>query len=82
MRETLQTFAVRAGKPGLYHETMTIAFMSIVAERIADGDAATFAELLARNPDLSDRDLLHRYYRPEILASSRARQQFILGASR
>lgn len=82
MRETLQTLALRAGKPGLYHETMTIAFMSIVAERIADGDAATFDELLARNPDLSDRALLQRYYPPEILASARARQQFVLGGSK
>lgn len=81
MRDVLQSFAARAGKPGLYHETVTVAFMSIIAERIATCGATSFDDLLAINPDLSDRKLLDRYYSPEILASSRAREQFILGAA-
>lgn len=78
MRDTLKTFAVRAGKPGLYHETVTVAFMSIVAERIAAGNNSGFDEFLDANPDLLDRGLLHLYYPPEVLASQRARDQFVI----
>lgn len=82
MRDALKTFAVRAGKPNLYHETITIAFMSVVAERLAEllpkGDDLDCDAFLAANPDLSDRGLLHRYYPPDLLASPRARSRFIL----
>jgi hypothetical protein len=78
MRDALQSFAIRAGKPGLYHETITVAFMSVIAERIAAGDCASFEELFAANPELENRNLLHRYYSPEVLASPRARHQFVL----
>jgi hypothetical protein len=78
MRDTLKTFGTRAGKPGLYHETITIAFMSVVAERLAAGDEVDCDAFLAANPDLSDRRLLRRYYPPDLLASARARSRFIL----
>ena len=81
MRETLQGFARRAGKPGLYHKTITIALMSLFAERIASSSCQvdSFEPFIAANPDLCERTLLHRYYPPEVLATQRARSQFILG---
>lgn len=33
MRDGLQALAGKLGKPDLYHETVTVAFMALVAER-------------------------------------------------
>ena len=33
MRDGLQALAGKIGKPDLYHETVTVAFMALVAER-------------------------------------------------
>ncbi len=81
MREALRSFARRANRPGLYHETITIALMSVVADRIASCPAVAFEPFIAANPDLCERTLLHRYYPPQLLATQRARSQFILRES-
>lgn len=66
--------------PDKYHETVTVAFMRIVAERIADGPATdSAAAFLASHPDLLSRDepILHRYYSPALLESRRAHARFV-----
>ena len=78
MRDGVQGIARRAGSPGLYHETITIAFMSIVAQRLADQPGAAWAEFFAAHPDLMDRALLGRWYARETLESPQARTQFVL----
>ena len=77
----LRRIATAAGKPGLYHETITWAYVLLVAERragAAGGDWAAFAsgnpDLLAWRPSL----LETRYYRPETLWSDRARRLFVM----
>lgn len=76
----LKTFAAEAGKPGLYHETLTWAFLLIVRERMARTASATFAEFAAANSDLLawKPSILDRYYRPETLASELARRVFVM----
>ena len=86
----LQRFATAKGNPGLYHETITWAYLLLIAERRAeaaeggpDGDAPagdSYAAFAARNADLFawKPSLLERYYRAETLASPRARARFIL----
>jgi hypothetical protein len=76
----LQRFAAAAGKPGLYHETITWAFLLIVRERMARTPAASFADFSAANPDLLawNPSILDRYYRPETLASDLARRVFVM----
>ncbi len=78
MRDGLRTLARRAGREGLYHETITIAFMSIVLERMRQEPVADSIAFIARHPDLSDRDLLARYYRAATLQSAAARERFVL----
>ena len=78
MRDGLRAFAARVGKPGLYHETITVAFMSVVAERRAAAPGLGWAALLERFPELCDRALLARYYAPGRLASAAARACFVL----
>ena len=81
MRDGLQRFATRIGKAMLYHETKTVAFMSLVAQGMrddGDGGPAGWQGLLARHPDLANAQLLQRYYPPQVLDSDLARQQFLL----
>ena len=78
MRDGLRRFAASIGKAGLYHETITVAFMSVVAERMAADPGLPWDALLARHPDLCERGLLARYYEPERLASGAARARLVL----
>ncbi|HEY9104153.1 hypothetical protein [Chitinimonas sp.] len=78
MRDGLRRFAVQIGKPGLYHETLTVAFMSLLAERIADAPGADWVSFADANPALFDRELLAAYYQPATLASEAARRRLVL----
>jgi hypothetical protein len=77
-RNALTAFAGRVGKAGLYHETITVAFMSLMAERMATRPDIGWRALLACCPELSQRDLLGAYYRAEQLDSPLARRQLVL----
>jgi len=74
----LRTMAQRAGKPQAFHQTMTIAFLAVIAERLDGGQWPDFAAFVRDNPDLLDKGALARWYRPERLASARARRTFLL----
>ncbi len=77
----LRRFAAAVGKPGLYHETITWAFLLLIRERMALGpEAEDFAAFRARNPDLFtwNPSVLDRYYRRETLDSALARVVFLL----
>jgi hypothetical protein len=63
----LRRMTTRAGKPEAYHETITVAFLSLIAERM--DEAGDFDSFALRNPDLFERDVLARWYRPERLAT-------------
>ena len=75
----LQRFATAKGAAGKYHETVTVAWMLIVADRLSKARDLRWEEFAAANPDLfvrpSPLDLL---YRTETLSSDRARQGFVL----
>jgi hypothetical protein len=78
---TLTRFAERNGKAGLYHETITWAYMLLIRERTARfGQEQAWTEFRASNSDLLDREnpILKRYYREETLASDLARNAFVL----
>ena len=80
-QDALRRFAAARGKPERYHETITVAFMALVCERLEGGArdldwdafAAQNADLLHWQPSILD-----RYYRPETLGSERARRIFVL----
>jgi hypothetical protein len=70
--------ATRIGKPQAFHQTVTIAFLSLIAERIASGDYADFASFARDNPDLFEKSALTRWYPAERLATVAARRTFVL----
>lgn len=75
---SLRTLAARAGKPGAFHQTMTIAFLSLIAERMESRGADDFAAFAAAHPDLLEKSVLSRWYGAERLASPAARRTFLL----
>jgi hypothetical protein len=75
---TLRAMAARAGKPAAFHQTVTIAFLALIAERMGCGQQLEFASFADANPDLFDKNVLTRWYRPERLATELARSSFVL----
>ncbi len=76
----LVRFAMANGKPNLYHETITWAFLLLIRERIARSNSAqTWAEFSETNADLLrwNDSVLKKYYRPETLASELAKRVFL-----
>jgi hypothetical protein len=74
----LRTMTLKAGKPEAFHQTLTIAFLSLIAERMEGGDTVDFAAFAQANPDLLEKSAVARWYRPERLASGAARRTFLL----
>jgi hypothetical protein len=76
----LRKFAQTHGKPQLYHETITWAYIFLIKERMARSGKRQGWDGFARdNPDLlAWKDgILSRYYLPETLASDLARGVFV-----
>ena len=75
---SLKRFAAGQGKPQLYHETITWAYLFLIHERMREGE--TWDGFMVRNPDLLvwRPSILDRYYRTETIASDRARSTFVL----
>jgi hypothetical protein len=74
----LRAMTERAGQPHLFHQTITIAFLSLIAERMQAGKSADFVDFAAGNPELLEKSVLSRWYRPERLATDVARSSFVL----
>ena len=55
--EAIKRFADAKGATGLYHETITWAFLLLIAERQARINATTWVQFAAANPDLLAEDL-------------------------
>ena len=75
---TLRAMTVRAGKPQAFHQTVTIAFLALIAERLDSGDYADFDSFASANPDLLEKSALTRWYPSERLATDAARRTFLL----
>ena len=91
MATALRRFAAHHGKQGLYHETVTAAFLALIHQRMAEdlaarGQAIALAgaqaldwePFAAAHPDLFAHDLLARYYPKDTLRSDLARHCFVL----
>lgn len=76
----IKRFADAKGATGLYHETITWAFLLLIAERQARRPAATWEEFAAANGDLLvwKPSILERYYSKELLTSDLARRTFLM----
>jgi len=84
MSGALRSYAAARGKPDRYHETITVASLALINERLLlrGGGDGGWQGFLEQNHELLDRRLLTHYYRLETLASPAARRVFILGEFR
>jgi hypothetical protein len=75
---SLKRFATHHGKPELYHETITWAYLLVIHERM-NGETS-FDEFRDANADLFQwkPSVLESYYRTETLGSDRARRTFVM----
>ena len=75
----IKRFADAKRATGLYHETITWAFLLLIAERQAKCDAKVWDEFAQANPDLLawKPSILERYYSSETLQSELARNVFV-----
>jgi hypothetical protein len=79
--EGLKRLALALGQPGLYHETITVAYFLLIHQRMAGGPvAAGFEAFLAHHPDLLGwkPSILDRYYDAATLDSELARRVFVM----
>src|SRR5438309_8436605 len=77
----LRRYAASIGKAGLYHETITWAYLLLIHERMQrSGPEATFDAFAAAHPDLLSwrPSVLDGLYRKETLDSDLARRTFLL----
>ncbi len=74
----LKRMTAKAGRPLAYHETRTVAFLALIAERRLRQPGAAWDEFIAANPDLAEKHFLESWYDAEELASDLARRAFIL----
>jgi hypothetical protein len=76
----LRRFAAAKGVPGRYHETITVAYMLLMAERLHGCRELSWAAFADHNADLLawPPSILTRYYTDETLASERARCGFVM----
>lgn len=77
-RAILNGIAAKAGKPQLYHETVTVAFLALINARAAAQAHEDFESFATANPDLFDKGLLARFYDGALLTSALARRAFLL----
>jgi hypothetical protein len=69
----IRGFALKHGVLRLYHATITLAWVRLIAKH----DEGSFAEFLRDNEWRLNRELLHRFWTPELLASDAARKSWV-----
>ena len=74
----IQAIAAKAGIPEKFNLTITLAFLSLIAERMADGPQPDFDSFAAANPDVMSPKVLSQWYAQDRLLSDRARQVFLM----
>ena len=78
--DSLVRFATAHGKPELYNETITWAFVLLIRERMARANnPQTWTQFAAANADLLswEHNILKKYYRDETLRSPLAKTTFL-----
>ncbi len=74
----IRALATRAGAPEKFHMTVTVAYLSIIAERMSASAHADFNDFLATNSDLLSSNLLQGWYSKARMSSPVAKEQFLL----
>jgi hypothetical protein len=76
----LRRFAAAHGVPDRYHETITVAYLLLIAERLDAARGLTWTRFAGLHPELLARSpsILARHYSDETLRSERAKHSFVM----
>jgi hypothetical protein len=78
MAMAIRCYATSLGAAEKYHETITRAWMQLVADAVENAPPnESFEDFMARCPDLFDKGRLNAHYSAELLASDAARSAWI-----
>lgn len=71
--------AAHLGVPGKYHRTLSAALMRLMAHGGAADPGISWEQFLERNAKMMQdaQHMLAQHYSPELLATARARQEFV-----
>lgn len=76
--DIINTVATRAGAGDKFNATITVAFLSIIAERMNQRDYDDAQDFMANNRDLLTQNPLTSLYSRERIMSAEARKSFLL----
>jgi len=77
MRNTLRRFAITAGKPEKYHETITLFWVHVLSSSYAVSRGERLQDIVHANPQLLEKNFPLAYYSAERLFSDEARTSWI-----
>jgi len=76
--EAIRKFAAHHGKSDKYHETLTVAWLRLVANAMSQAPgAASFDELTMVSPELLDKRTIEKFYSTAALSSEDARTSWV-----
>jgi hypothetical protein len=73
VRQGIRAYAKHLGKPEIYHETLTIAWVRLIASH----NEPTFDEFLRLNEHRLNGELMHRFWSTDRLQSDNARKKWL-----
>ncbi len=76
--ECISAIATGAGAARKFNMTITLAFLSLIAERMEVTRPDSFDEFISQNQDLLSGNILEKWYSPERLRSDLARSIFLM----
>lgn len=74
----LNTIATRAGAADKFNMTITMAFLSIIAERIVIAENMNFEDFIIANQDLLSSNILTKHYSRDRLGFEKAKTMFLM----
>lgn len=77
MRDTLRRFALAAGKPEKFHETITLFWVHVLSRAYAANPGEHLEEIVNSHPQLLEKDFPLGYYSAERLFSDEARTSWV-----
>lgn len=78
IEQSIRRYAAHNNIPHLYHQTITVAWMKLVAAALkAAPNGNGFSSFAARHPELFDVQRLKTYYSKELLESPKARAEWV-----
>jgi hypothetical protein len=76
--KTLRAMGIKAGRPEAFNQTVTIAFLALIAERMESEQPGDFSAFEREHAEVFDKNALARWYPAERLATEAARRIFLL----